>query len=72
MKAVLETELGESLEELVRQDRIGDITAWLGEKIHRHGALYKPTELFEMVCGKFDPKFFTDYLKNKYSALYNL
>ena len=72
MKAVLESELGASLEDLVREDRIGDITAWLRDKIHRHGALYKPTELFEMVCGKFDPKFFTDYLKNKYSALYNL
>ena len=72
MKAVLEKELGASVEDLIRQNRIGDITAWLGEKIHRHSALYKPTELFEMVCGKFDAKYFTDYLKEKYTELYQL
>ena len=72
MKHVLETELGASLEELVAQDRIGDITAWLGEKIHRHSAMFKPMDLFRSVCGEFDPKFYTDYLKEKYTRLYNL
>ena len=72
MKHVLETELGATVEELVAQDRIGDITAWLGDKIHRHSAMYKPMDLFRSVCGEFDPKFYTDYLKEKYTKLYNL
>ena len=72
MRAVMERELGTTVEELIRADRIGDITAWLGEKIHRHSAFYKPGELFEMVCGKFDAKYYTDYLTEKYSDLYHL
>ena len=72
MKHVLETELGASLEDLVASDRIGDITAWLGDKIHRHSAMYKPMDLLRRVCGEFDPKYYTDYLKEKYSKLYNL
>lgn len=72
MKHVLERELGMTTEELVAAGRLGDITAWLREKIHRHSALYKPGALFEMVCGKFDAKYYTDYLKEKYTKLYHL
>ena len=72
MKVVMESELGATVEDLIRADRIGDITAWLGEHIHRHSALYKPGELFERICGRFDAKFYTDYLKEKYTALYGL
>ena len=72
MKHVLETELGASLEDLIASGRIGEITAWLGGKIHRHGAMYKPMDLFRSVCGEFDPRFYTDYLKEKYSRLYHL
>ena len=57
---------------LVKAGRLAEITAWLREKIHRHASYYKPGELFEMVCGKFDAKYYTDYLTHKYSALYDL
>ena len=53
----------------------GDIskaTAWLKAHIHRHASFIKPGELFESVCGKFDAKYFTDYLTEKYTKLYNL
>ena len=59
-------------EDLIAAGRIGDITAWLGEKIHRHGSLYKPMELFTAVCGQFDARYFTDYLTEKYTDLYDL
>ena len=72
MKHVLESDLGASVEELIAGHRIGDITAWLGDKIHRHSAMYKPMDLFRSVCGEFDPKFYTDYLTEKYSKLYGL
>lgn len=32
----------------------------------------KPGELFESVCGKFDAKYYTDYLTEKYTKLYGL
>ena len=71
MKHVMEREIGK-IEELVAKDEISKITAWLHEHIHRHGSLYKPGELFEKCCGQFDPKYFTDYLTEKYTALYDL
>lgn len=39
---------------------------------HRHARLYSPGTLFEMACGKFDAKYYTDYLTEKYTRLYNL
>ena len=71
MKAVMEAELG-SLEDLVAAGALPKVTAWLREKIHRHGNFKKPDAIFENACGKFDPKFFADYLTEKYSAIYGL
>ena len=71
MLSVMEKDLGD-VDSLVRNGELSKVTDWLREKIHRHASFYKPGELFEMVCGKFDAKFYTDYLKEKYSALYNL
>lgn len=71
MKAVMEKEIG-SVDSLVENGEIGKITAWLGEHIHHYGNLYAPGELFERTCGKFDAKYYTDYLTEKFSALYNL
>ena len=67
----LEQDIG-PIAPLIEKGEFGRITAWLGEHIHRHGNLYKPGELFEMSCGKFDAKYYTDYLKEKYTKLYNL
>ena len=53
----------------------GDLTGvkgWLHDHIHRYAKFYKPAELFEMACGKFDAKYYTDYLTEKYTELYHL
>ncbi len=71
MKAVMEKEIG-SVDALVEAGEIGKVTAWLGEHVHKYGCLYTPGELFERSCGKFDAKYYTDYLTEKFSALYNL
>ena len=56
---------------LLKNNDIQMINAWLQEKIHRHGATKKPLELLEMVTGEsFNPSYYVDYLKAKYSALY--
>ncbi len=52
---------------------LAPVTDWLREKIHRHGRRLTPAQLVENACGgPFDPKYFVDYLKNKFSALYGL
>lgn len=53
----------------------GDLTkvkSWLGAHIHQYGQLYTPKQLLEKACGPFDPKFYTDYLVEKFTGLYNL
>ena len=67
----MEREIG-SVEELVVNGELSKVTAWLREHIHRHASFHKPGTLFEMTCGKFDAKYYTDYLTAKYTKLYGL
>ncbi len=67
----MEEDLGDVYGDVAKGD-LSRVTGWLKEKIHRHASFVKPGELFESVCGKFDAKYFTDYLTEKYSRLYNL
>ena len=71
MKHVLEAEQGPIAPMIARGD-IASITAWLREHIHRFGNFKKPAAIFEDACGKFDPKYFADYLTEKYSRIYGL
>lgn len=53
----------------------GDLSkakGWLREHIHRYASFYKPSELFERACGRFDAKYFIGYLTEKYTKLYHL
>ena len=56
----------------VEKGDLSRVTGWLREHIHQHASFIKPGILFERICGKFDAKYFTDYLTRKYSELYNL
>lgn len=71
MKHVMEQEIG-TIDNLVSGGELSKITAWLHEHIHQYGSLYKPSEVLEKCCGKFDPKYFIDYLTEKYTDLYQL
>ena len=71
MLHIMEMELGDIWQDVEKGD-LTRITAWLKEKIHRHAGFYKPGELFESVCGKFDARYYTDYLTSKYTKLYDL
>jgi carboxypeptidase Taq len=48
-------------------------TAWLGERVQRHGGLYTPAAVVERACG-FAPSEgpLLDYLETKFGALYRL
>lgn len=56
----------------VEKGDLSRITGWLKEHIHKFASLKKPGQLFEDACGKFDAKYYTDYLTEKYSKIYNL
>ena len=71
MLAKMKEDLGDVYAEVANGD-LSKVTGWLHEKIHRHASFKKPNALFEEVCGKFDARFFTDYLTEKFTALYNL
>lgn len=71
MLAKMQEDLGDVYADVAEGD-ISKVTAWLKEKIHRHASFKKPGALFEEVCGKFDAVYYTDYLTQKYTELYNL
>ncbi len=67
----MEEELGDIWADVEKGD-LSRVTGWLRENIHRHASFKKPGVLFEEVCGKFDAKYYTDYLTEKYRNLYQL
>ena len=71
MKFVMEQQIG-AIAPMIAEGNIAAITAWLREHIHRYGNFKKPAAIFEDACGKFDPKYFADYLTEKYSRIYGL
>ena len=67
----MEADIGSIWEDVAKGD-LSRATNWLKEKIHRHASFIKPDQLFSQVCGEFDARFYTDYLTEKYTKLYNL
>lgn len=60
-----------ALEKLLSKGRLGAVLSWLRENIHQYGSLYRPDELIVKVTGEpLNPRYFLDYLKEKYSAIY--
>ena len=56
----------------VAKGDLSPVTDWLKENIHQYACYYKPKDLFEKACGKFDTKYFIDYLTKKYTEVYGL
>lgn len=49
------------------------VNEWLRNHVHRHGGVYEPKELLLSVTGEtFNPQYYIDYLKDKYSRLFNI
>lgn len=71
MLHVMQQEQGEVYGDIAKGD-VTKVKQWLREHFHRYASFHKPGELFEMTCGKFDAKYYTDYLTEKYTKLYHL
>ena len=60
-----------NLEEIILQDEMEKLNGWLAEKIHQFGKSKNPKELLLDVTGEeFNPKYYVQYLKEKYTKLY--
>ena len=65
-------ELG-SIDEILKEGRIKDITKWLNEKIHVYGSTRLPKEVITNVCKKeVSAEPLVRYFKEKYAKIYNL
>lgn len=71
MLCVMQQELGDIWQKVGEGD-LSQVTGWLKAHIHRYASFKKPGQVFEDTCGKFNAKFFTDYLTEKYTKLYDL
>lgn len=62
-----------SFTQAIEKDDLSLINEWLKENIHQYGSTKTPAEIIESATGEaFNPSYFTDYLVNKYSKLYDL
>lgn len=71
MLSKMQEEIGNIWGDVAKGD-LSKVTGWLRSHIHRYASFKKPGELFRSVCGEFDAKYYTDYLTEKYTKLYNL
>jgi carboxypeptidase Taq len=62
-----------NLPEQIRKGEFTELTGWMQEKVHRHGAKFEPQELVQRITGsKIDPAPYLRYLTEKYSKIYGL
>lgn len=67
----IEKDLG-SVDQLLSQGKIMEITNWLNTNIHQYGSLYTSHEVTERLCGKeVSAKPLLDYFYKKYSEIYS-
>lgn len=68
----MEKELG-SVDDILAQGRIKELTCWLNEKIHQNGSLYTSQEVLQRVCGSEVTALpLIRHFKKKYTKLYQL
>ena len=68
----VQEELG-SVDTLLAEGKIGEITKWLNEKIHQYGSTREPKEVIEKVCKKeVTAEPLVRYFKEKYTKVYAL
>ncbi len=56
-----------------KSETLVNVNKWLEEKVHKFGDSKTPTEILKDATGEeFNPKYYVEYLKEKYKKLYNL
>lgn len=58
---------------LMKASNLKSVNKWLKKKIHKYGASKYPKEILKIATGEdFDAKYYVNYLKEKYTKIYNL
>ena len=61
------------IDDLLAKGKFKVITDYLKDNVQKYGALYNYDKLLKMATGEsFKPKYYINYLKKKYSKLYNV
>ena len=61
-----------NIKDLLSNGNLYPVIEWLKNRVHNIGPLMKPSQIIMNACGEdFSIKYYTDYLKNKYSNLIN-
>lgn len=61
-----------NVEKIIRSGSLQEIHEWLKEKVHKFGGSKTPQEILILATGeKFNPQYYIDYLKEKYSKIYD-
>lgn len=69
IKAAMSKEL--DVDQLIREGDFSGIVSWLGSKIHQFGRSKAPDQVLLQATGEaFNPLYFVDYLREKYTKLY--
>ena len=62
-----------NIEEVLRSGTTKAINEWLKEHVHQYGGSKLPEEILLKATGeKFNPQYYVNYLKEKYSKIYNI
>ena len=61
------------VEKALESQELNKITNWLREKIHKYGRLKDTSEIIKAVTGEdLNPRYYIEYLKKKYSKIYEI
>lgn len=62
-----------NFDEDLRNGNLANIREWLKENVHKYGRLLTPAQIIEKATGEpLNAKYYTDYLEEKYSKIYDL
>ena len=62
-----------NVEDLLRNNQFKVISEWLKDNIHKYSGLYNVDEvLIRLTNNKFDPQYYINYLKDKFTKIYDL
>lgn len=62
-----------NVDNILERGELYKIREWLGEKIHKYGKLKETPEIIREITGEdLNPKYYIDYLKEKYSKIYGI
>lgn len=62
-----------NLEKVFGENDLSKVNEWLTEKVHKYAGSKTPQEILLLATNEeFNPKYYVEYLKEKYSKIYNL